>query len=1390
MILSNVAGQIVKLVVRVGLKGDPGEDGAQGPQGIQGIPGVAGAKGDKGDTGATGAQGPQGLTGVQGIQGPQGIKGDTGLKGDTGAKGDTGNTGPAGVQGAQGIQGVKGDTGAAGAKGDTGNTGAKGDKGDKGDTGLQGVQGPQGATGATGPQGLTGPKGDTGAAGTQGATGPQGIQGVKGDKGDIGQTGSTGPKGEKGDIGATGAVGSQGIKGDKGDTGIQGPIGITGSKGEKGDTGLQGIKGDQGVQGIQGVQGDKGDKGDKGDRGSDAIVTPDLQSLANQSQQYATDSALKANESLEYANQSQLSANQSSVSAGLSNTIKGDIQVIKIGIDSTASEVEAKRLLIAQDKLDTSSFAASALVSKGAAAASEVSAANSATAASVNSNVYATESLGRAAVADGQTFLVKGTGDVSSYRHRRIDANTVTAPEATNPSLQAAQSGISALTKAVVLESNAARPRVIENIVSNSENFAAWSATGVNATLSALPGPEGVGFFWQVTEQAVTGEKRLQSANISLSAGDLACFSVYVKAGGRFKFYINLGTSAVWGGVAPVAYVDLSTGIMAGQSSSVQASGIDAIGNGVYRIWMSATATAAGITFARIQIRHDTQSGLSYDGDITKFAYIDKAQVSRTSNPIAYIPTAPAAIQKSLGTFVSPSERSAWNGIATQAAANTSSITTLSTQVSTKLNLATVMTPKIVQNPAYVYLAYTSQVGRKDNQMWFFAKTAKKITHVGVFIFKKASEGPIAADARVQVLHQRGATTTILADQTLLAASLSAYDDAETITDYRNNEVLVALTTPITLAAGDVIFVSQSCNSGLNPIYADINKDQDSGEWNNGPGLYYRRWTTALPGTLTTIPDYTIRLDSNPGIVHFYESSEDYQRIADLEKSILAGGTNPSAPTIETLLPSRIFNLWSDIAGYEQKSSTLYLDNVIKLTDRSKNNIQFTNGSDALPIIPKLPTSGNKITESVSIATERGDWAAVGSTINSISTKASVFASQFPKVLLIGDSQTVGTNANFDNSGTEDVYWLQMLEEFKKMNVRAGSGYSVKTLGSRVKYLKSFTYNGATQNIQGCAEAISGTSLLSWLKHTALNATMRDGAQGPWDLLGLGNGTGTDWTGTVSQRAQYVAVCEGQNTPTLTGALFTYLGLGTPTSVSNTINSTEQAAILASCTNRLNNPTNWFFDKDKTGNTRFSLVKYLSRRKTLADDGVTPLTVGTTAGTMITDVTAFDVCTPTHIVFRFIENEWNPFRPGNASLVGALFQQAIDAVHADFPNIHVAVAPIGDISTFFPKKYPNVVVPLRVASAWKYDFIKSIKSTVIESDISKSYFLPLYAVQPTAFGWNLVKLGNEMTDKPQVDYLRSYYWTPFDGDIYHPGGFAHNSWGYQVLSWVAYTYTV
>lgn len=79
---------------------------------------------------------------------------------------------------------------------------------------------------------------------------------------------------------------------------------------------------------------------------------------------------------------------------------------------------------------------------------------NAAATAQQTAQVYETEAIGRAAVANGQTFMVKGTGDVASKRYRRTDSST-SVFEADLPSLQATLSGTTALAKTVAIDNQA-----------------------------------------------------------------------------------------------------------------------------------------------------------------------------------------------------------------------------------------------------------------------------------------------------------------------------------------------------------------------------------------------------------------------------------------------------------------------------------------------------------------------------------------------------------------------------------------------------------------------------------------------------------------------------------------------------------------------------------------------------------------------------------------------------------------------------------------------------------------------------------------------------------------------------------------------------------------------
>jgi len=213
-------------------------------------------------------------------------------------------------------------------------------------------------------------------------------------------------------------------------------------------------------------------------------------------------------------------------------------------------------------------------------------------------------------------------------------------------------------------------------------------------------------------------------------------------------------------------------------------------------------------------------------------------------------------------------------------------ITSLEAQT---IKLTPVITPvaRIQQVPSYAYTTYGISTTLKEHKYWFFPKGVKKLDRAGFFIFKRSSLGTINSDIRFQVIHQRSGVNTILLDTTVPYAEFATYDDADSIVDYHNYEYKIKLTNSVTTANGDRIFVSISCDATLNPVYSVTNKDDASGEWNNGTGLYYRVWLPTVAPTYTTVPTLPAG-DANPGIVHFYEDVLFLTRLDTIEANVAA----------------------------------------------------------------------------------------------------------------------------------------------------------------------------------------------------------------------------------------------------------------------------------------------------------------------------------------------------------------------------------------------------------------------------------------------------------------------------------------------------------------------
>ena len=106
---------------------------------------------------------------------------------------------------------------------------------------------------------------------------------------------------------------------------------------------------------------------------------------------------------------------------------------------------------------------------------------------------------------------------------------------------------------------------------------------------------------------------------------------------------------------------------------------------------------------------------------------------------------------------------------------------------------------------------------------------------------------------------------------------------------------------------------------------------------------------------------------------------------------------------------------------------------------------------------------------------------------------------------------------------------------------------------------------------------------------------------------------------------------------------------------------------------------NPFYDEKTKG---FSLKACLDKYRTLADNGMTRLIPGETAGTEVKDANAYDLCTPTHVVINLNHNS-------SLAEYKANIPDIVKTIKREYPDIIVILMSIDETGTYFPAKYPE-----------------------------------------------------------------------------------------------------
>lgn len=207
---------------------------------------------------------------------------------------------------------------------------------------------------------------------------------------------------------------------------------------------------------------------------------------------------------------------------------------------------------------------------------------------------------------------------------------------------------------------------------------------------------------------------------------------------------------------------------------------------------------------------------------------------------------------------------------------------------------------------------------------------------------------------------------------------------------------------------------------------------------------------------------------------------------------------------------------------------------------------------------------------------------------------------------------------------------------------------------------------------------------------------------------------------------------------------------------------------------------NPFFNAETS---KFSLKAAIDKFKTLADDGITRLEVGSTAGTEVTDVNAFDFCTPTHVVINLNHNS-------SLSEYQNTIPDIVKTIKTEYPDMIVILMSIDETGTYFPYLYPeynenditwenNSNLHNKNLSIYRY-----IKES-LEDEANNIYVCSGHLVQHPVKSYPSVDNILPETIGGEIEY----YGNHSDGSApnYHPNNIAHKSWGYQLYSLIKYT---
>lgn len=399
------------------------------------------------------------------------------------------------------------------------------------------------------------------------------------------------------------------------------------------------------------------------------------------------------------------------------------------------------------------------------------------------------------------------------------------------------------------------------------------------------------------------------------------------------------------------------------------------------------------------------------------------------------------------------------------------------------------------------------------------------------------------------------------------------------------------------------------------------------------------------------------------------------------------------------------------------------------------------------------------------------------------------------RIMCIGDSLTDGGYPAL----TEFI--------FKSINNEIGN---VKALmvGNLIEN-KQITLNGESYQCRGCNVGMSGHSITSYMRHVVLvrpSATTATtgymSGEVAWYSLGLAtktrNGSSdrsfTAYTGTAAQKLEIITTCHGyydadtseslwnylKNTRGITSFVYDNVTYTFGDSYSSADDAAQKAAIKYICTS-----DDWasrrepFYDyqtvQDTNGEYAFDIEAYLAKYKTLQDDGQTRLIVGETAGSLVSDVDAWDVCTPNYFVIIMSVNDFGGAGVDNASVIADTAALMASAILSKIPTAKIAIGCTRRFGAINPNDYRE------------YGDVGHLTNNPNFFNYDKNVFLRLIELSGSS-QWDLLNVYQSQT---VIGEIYKYIDTTYNQeklyrseDDLHTGFYRYLDRAYQVAAWV------